>query len=116
MFTGRRSLRRAQGIVTGGGREANETEAGWTVPKGELVSKLQALLHSGELRIAASLPDAVVLARERQEFRVRFTDAGNATFNAREGAHDDLVLALALGVFGLSRPEAATELHVGWGR
>lgn len=82
------------------------------MPKGELVSKLQALLHSGDLRIAASLPDAAVLARELQDFRVRFTDAGNATFNAREGAHDDLVLALALAVFGLSRPEAASRLKV----
>ena len=116
MFVGRPSLRRAQGIVITGGRETNETEAGWTVPKGELVSKLQALLHAGELRIAASLPDAAVLARELQDFRVRFTDTGNATFNAREGAHDDLVLALALGVFGLSRSEGATELDVRWAR
>jgi hypothetical protein len=27
--------------------------------KGELVSKLQALLHAGKLRIAASLPDGI---------------------------------------------------------
>lgn len=86
------------------------------MPKGELVSKLQALLHSGDLRIASSLPDASVLARELQDFRVRFTEAGNATFNAREGAHDDLVLALALAVFGLSRPEAVREVDVVWGR
>ena len=73
--------------------------------EGELVSKLQAPLHSGDLRIAASLPDAAVLARKLQDFRVGFPEAGNATFNAREGVHDDLVLALALAVFGLSRPE-----------
>ena len=86
------------------------------MPKGELVSKLQALLHAGELRIAASLPDAPVLLRELQDFRVRFTESGNATFNAREGAHDDLVLALALAVFGLSRPEPATSISAVWGR
>ena len=56
---------------------------GWSVPKGKLVSKLQALLHSGLLLIAAQLPGAAVLARELQDFRARFTDAGNATFNAR---------------------------------
>lgn len=28
--------------------------------------------------------------RELQDFRVRYSDAGNATFSAREGAHDDL--------------------------
>lgn len=65
------------------------------------MSKLQALLYSGDLRIANSLPDAAVLVCELQDFRVRFTEAGNATFNAREGAHDDLVLALALAVLGL---------------
>ena len=112
MFAGRHALRSAQGVVITGGRDTTRHGAGWSVPKGELVSKLQALLHAGELRIAASLPDAAVLMRELQDFRVRFTDAGNATFNAREGAHDDLVLAVALAVFGLSRPEPARELEV----
>lgn len=87
MFAGRHALRRAQGMVITGGRETTCHGPGWSVPKGELVSKLQALLHAGQLRIAASLPDAAELTRELQDFRVRFTDAGNATFNAREGAH-----------------------------
>jgi hypothetical protein len=116
MFAGRHALRRAQGVVITGGRETSGNATGWSVPKGELVSKLQALLHAGELRIAASLPDAPVLLRELQDFRVRFTESGNATFNAREGAHDDLVLALALAVFGLSRPEIAREVDVVWVR
>lgn len=47
-----------------GGRETNATPAGWSVPKGELVSKLQALLRAGELHIAATLLDAAVPARE----------------------------------------------------
>lgn len=114
MFAERPALRYAQGVVITGGRETAATSAGWSVPKGELVSKLQALLHSGEMKIASALPDAAVLARELQDFRVRFTETGNATFNAREGAHDDLVLALALAVFGLSRPELARELKVVW--
>lgn len=116
MFAGRHALRRAQGVVITGGRDTTKQRTGWSVPKGELVSKLQALLHAGELRIAAGLPDAVVLMRELQDFRVRYSDAGNATFSAREGAHDDLVLALALGVFGLSRPEPARDVPWSWGR
>jgi hypothetical protein len=115
-FSGRHTLRSAQGVVITGGREAKRHGPGWSVPKGDLVSKLQALFHAGELRIAASLPDAAVLMRELQDFRVRYSDAGNATFSAREGAHDDLVLALALGVFGLSRPELAREVDVVWAR
>lgn len=116
MFAGRRLLRMVQGVVITGGREVLGNRAGWSVPKGELVSKLQALLHSGDLRITASLPDAAVLARELQDFRVRFTEAGNATFNAREGAHDDLVPALALAVFGLSRPDPVDAVRVAWTR
>lgn len=114
MFAGRHALRRAQGVVITGGRGTTRHGPGWSVPKGELVSKLQALLHAGQLRIAASLPDAPTLLRELQDFRVRFTEAGNATFNAREGAHDDLVLALALAVFGLSRPEPVREVDIEW--
>lgn len=116
LFVERRALRHAQGVVITSGRDTHSTDAGWSTPKGELVSRLQALLHNGDLKIASSLPDAAVLARELQDFRVRFTEAGNATFNAREGAHDDLVLALALAVFGLCRPEWATECKVEWSR
>jgi hypothetical protein len=116
MFAERRALRHAQGVVITGGRETSGTRSGWSVPKAELVSKLQALLHSGLLKIAASLPDAAVLARELQDFRVRFTESGNATFNAREGTHDDLVLALALAVFGLSRPNFAHHVPTEWAR
>jgi hypothetical protein len=53
-----------------------------------------------------------VLTRELQEFRVKYTEAGNATFNAREGGHDDLVLALAIAVFGLSAGETASPESV----
>lgn len=63
MFAGRHALRSALGVVITGGRDTTRHGAGWSVPKGELVSKLQALLHAGELRIAASLPDAAVLMR-----------------------------------------------------
>ena len=116
MFAGRRQLRMAQGVVITGGCEVSGNRAGWSVPKGELVSKLQALLHSGDFRIAASLPDAAVLAGELQDFRVRFTEAGKAKLNAREGTHDDFVLALALAVFGLSRPNPVDAVRVAWAR
>lgn len=102
-------LRRAEAITITGGRETTETEFGFSVPKVTLVSRLQALLHSGDLRIPSALPDAKVLTRELQEFRVKYTEAGNATFNAREGEHDDLVLALAIAVFGLSAAQTATS-------
>lgn len=67
-----------------------------SVPKLILVSRLQALLHQGQLKIKRSLPEAEVLVRELQDFRVEYTATGNLTFNARQGRHDDMVLALAI--------------------
>jgi len=69
------------------------------VPKLTLVSRLQALLHEGRLKIQKQLPEADTLVRELQDFRVEFTPAGHLTFNARSGKHDDLVLALAIAVW-----------------
>ena len=40
-----------------------------------------------------------MLVCELQDFRVEFTPAGQLTFNARSGRHDDLVLALAIAVW-----------------
>jgi hypothetical protein len=51
----------------------NETRApdgsGWRVSKLTLVSRLQAMLHAGELKIAKSLPEAGALALELRDFR-----------------------------------------------
>ena len=69
------------------------------VPKLTLVSRLQALLHEGRLKILRELAEAETLVRELQDFRVEFTATGHLTFNARTGKHDDLVLALAIAVW-----------------
>jgi hypothetical protein len=74
------------------------------VPKRELVSTLAALLHSGRLKIVPTLPDAEVLTRELETFKVKVTTAGNETFEAwRERDHDDLVLALAIACWYAER-------------
>jgi hypothetical protein len=84
--------------ITGGDGESRDGKS-WRVPKMQLVSGVQALLHEGRLHIQKDLPEAANLVRELQDFRVGFTAAGHMTFNAREGKHDDLVLALALAVW-----------------
>lgn len=89
--------------ITGGREEQPHDSGGFTVPKLLLISRLQAALHSGELKIAAKLPEAAAFTRELQEFRVSWTTAGHAQFGARQGAHDDLVLAAALAVYGATR-------------
>jgi len=85
-------------VITAGTAETHE--GGFcSVPKLTLVSRLQALLHEGRLKIQRELGEAETLVRELQDFRVDYTAAGHLTFNARSGKHDDLVLALAIAVW-----------------
>jgi hypothetical protein len=71
----------------------------WHVPKIVLVSRLQAALHAGDLKLALALVEAETLKRELGEFRMRHTATGAAVFGAREGRHDDLVFAGAIGLW-----------------
>ena len=98
--------------ITAGRTEKADGGDSWHVPKTELVGALEAKLHSGELMIPESLPEAQALKEELQDFQVRYTEAtGHARFAAREGRHDDRVLALAIAVWfaarqqGLSGPQ-----------
>jgi hypothetical protein len=79
--------------ITAGSSAAPDDQGGWHIAKGELVSVLQVLLQSRRLKIAASLPEAHVLVKELENFRIKITAAANEVFGAREGQHDDLVLA-----------------------
>lgn len=79
-------------VTITGGTTAN----GGNVPKRDLISSVQWLLQAQRLKIASSLPDAAVLTKELSNYRVAITQSAHETFNAREGEHDDLVLALAL--------------------
>jgi len=79
-------------VITGGREVTDEV-----VPKRELVGKMQTLLQSGRLKIADSLPLARDLRRELLAFKVKMTPGGQETFeSAREGDHDDIVIAVAL--------------------
>jgi hypothetical protein len=99
-----RSRRLFPVTITGGDAEIEADEDGlkcWRVPKRILVSTVAVLLQSSRLKIAASLPDAITLQHELENFQVKITGAGNDTYGAwREGAHDDLVLAVALACWG----------------
>jgi hypothetical protein len=94
--------------ITAGDGETRTPEGDFRVAKLLLVSRLQALLHSGELRIAKSLAEARTLAIELQDFRANISESGFTRFGAREGQHDDLVLAVACGAWYASRNRQAT--------
>jgi hypothetical protein len=71
----------------------------WSVGKSFLTSGVDARLHSGELRFAAELGEAHALAEELKDFRRLVTASGRVTYQARTGKHDDLVLAVAIGLW-----------------
>ena len=68
--------------------------------------------------VAPALPEARTLRDELATFEVTMTEAANATFSHREGKHDDLVLAVALALWGArQRPSVATSTrYLGQGR
>jgi len=85
-------------ITTGAGWK--QDGAGWRVAKKELASAIQVVLQQGRLKIAAGLEHASTLVKELENFVVRITPHANDTYEAaREGKHDDLVLAVAMAVF-----------------
>ncbi len=83
-----------------GGATVNYDRGVEYVPKRDLVSVVQVALQTDKLKIAADLPEAATLVRELEGFQVKITEAANDTYGAwREGAHDDLVLAVALALY-----------------
>lgn len=83
-------------ITITAGLEATYHGRSQHVPKGLLISNLEAHSHSGELRIAAAANDAGALKEELKDFKRKISEAGRTTYAARVGAHDDLVLSVAI--------------------
>jgi hypothetical protein len=83
-------------LITGGNTESSSNGRIFSVPKINLISWVQALLHQERLKIQRELPESGALVRELSDFRVDFTASGHMTFSARSGSHDDLLLALCI--------------------
>lgn len=83
-------------LITGGNTESSADRKISSVPKINLISWVQALLHQERLKIQRELPESAALVSELSDFRVDFTAGGHMTFAARSGSHDDLLLALCI--------------------
>lgn len=95
-----------QVTITAGTEQTLVGRNRWHVPKGVLISTLDARLHTGALRFAAELEEAAAMREELRDFRRKVSTAGRYTFEARVGKHDDLVLAVAIGLwFVVGRPK-----------
>jgi hypothetical protein len=97
-------------LITSGQEASLPEDECLRVPKVELVSCLQILLQARRLRVPRNLPEALVLARELQNFRIKVTLAANDAGTWRENKHDDLVLAVALACW-----RAESKPAVQWG-
>jgi hypothetical protein len=102
--------------ITAGHAVASSLPGYINVPKKELVSVMQVLLQTRRLKIAPGLPDAPTLIAELANFQAKIIPAASDTVGPwREGAHDDLVLAVALaGWFAERVPEPPTGPLVWW--
>ena len=87
-------------IVTTGGYQVGELEdGGYSVPKRELISKMDAAINSGRLSVWSELKESEQMKRQLIEFNVKLSTTGHEQFEARSGRHDDLVSALYFAVF-----------------
>lgn len=88
--------------ITGGDRDRQQDDpagrAQLHVGKEALVSRLQVVLGTHRLSLP-KCPETEELARELKAFEGRVTKAQHVSYNAREGEHDDLVIAAALAVW-----------------
>jgi hypothetical protein len=97
-----------QVTITAGNEQCAVGNRRWHVPKGVLISILDARLHLGELRFAAALSEAGAMADELKDFQRKVSAAGRSTWEARVGKHDDLVLAVALALWSfVGKPKPA---------
>ena len=81
-----------------GGNDAVYEQGSWRVPTRHLVSTTQVLIQTKRLKFAEALPERDLIIKELQAFQVKIQqDTGFDSYEARSGAHDDIVLSIALG-------------------
>lgn len=75
-------------------------EQQYHVPKRDLVTAAQIISQNRVLKIAKGLPHGDLLMKEMMNFRTKISTGGHDSYEAwREADHDDLVLALAIGIW-----------------
>jgi hypothetical protein len=109
----RAGLRFAAVTITAGDSEIYVGRDEYRVPKHLLVTSLDARLSTKELRFSEKLKEAAAMKAELQDFRHSISVSGHMSYNARSGAHDDLVLACGLAVWWLGHRKSRGEFS--WG-
>lgn len=99
-------------ITIHGGDAASQDGAEHRVPKRDIVGVLQATLQTERLKVRKADPLADTFVRELQAFKVKVNPAtAHDSYEAREGEHDDLVLAVGIAIWTAERVYGGV---VGW--
>lgn len=95
--------------IAAGSRQSppSRTSEGYIVSKANLISPLMLVFSTRRLKFSKFDPVkqpeqarlAKIIANELVNFKLDFTPKGNMLFEARQGEHDDLVLALAMVIW-----------------
>lgn len=84
-------------------RLSQRDDGEWSCGKSILVSNLLIGIQRGAIHLPQGT-EAEALLSELQSFRLEQTPSGRMTFNAKSGAHDDLITALGLSTLPGLRP------------
>src|SRR5262245_854382 len=116
IFT-QQGMRPQRVTITAGSEETSAVGFNrWSVAKTILISRLDAALHTGDLRIAQELRETGPLVEELKNFQRSISAAGRQTYSARVGMHDDLLLSTALAVWWATRRQPPEVLFGRWGQ
>jgi hypothetical protein len=83
------------------GDKVNKELGNWRIPKRDLIGAAQLALQQRRVKLPTALADAKTLAEELLAYKVTIAANGHDTYanDWRQAPHDDLVLALAIGVY-----------------
>ena len=92
--------------IRGGYETKLARESTFNVSKHEMISQMDARLNHDRFPLTFSnhLAEAEAFKAEIADFRRNVSGAGRMQYEARQGKHDDMISAVALAVWWLSRP------------
>ena len=95
---GEESLQPSRVTITGGDKVAHEGRE-WHVPKRDLVGALLVAFQNRVLRVADGVRHRQEFIDQLMNFKYKISERGHDTYDAKDGYHDDLVIAVALAVW-----------------
>jgi Terminase RNaseH-like domain len=98
---------RVHRLTTTSGMEPNPAKG--TIPKADLVARLEVALQEGRLLIPERLHLAPALRAELADFAAKVSKSGHVAFEALGSGHDDMVMSLCLALHGATRRKAPTS-------